>query len=448
MHGESAARPANNLSVRVGHPRSGWFVRGLAEPVAAVADWSATLRFPDTGGMSVKEIPLSRPDITDLEEQLVLRTLRSGRLSIGPMVEQFEKLVAAQSQCRYGVAVNSGTSGLQLVLQSLNIGPGDEVITTPFSFIASANCILTVGATPVFVDIDPVTLNMDPARVEAAITRRTKAIIAVETFGNPAHMDAYAQIAARHEIAMIEDCCEALGATLKGRPAGHFGRVGVFGFYPNKQITTGEGGMVVTDDIRIAEMCRSLRNQGRPLPANLGNPAPLEQVVGGTPMGSWLRHERLGYNFRLSEINAALGVAQMRRLDEILQKRQDVANMYFARLAGNPHLILPTVMPGTTMSWFVFVVRLAPSYRAEERDRVISGLRRQDIGTADYFPCIHLQPFYQERFGFRPGMFPIAESVAQRSFALPFHNHLTAAEVDIVGQALDVLIGQENLTRT
>jgi perosamine synthetase len=404
--------------------------------------------------MAVQEIPLSRPDITDLEEQLVIRTLRSGRLSIGPMVEQFEKLVAARSQCRYGVAVNSGTSGLQLVLQSLNIGPGDEVITTPFSFVASANCILTVGATPVFVDIDPVTLNMDPAKVEAAVTRRTKAIIAVETFGNPAHMDSYAQIAAKYEIAMIEDCCEALGTTYKGRPAGHFGRVGVFGFYPNKQITTGEGGMIVTDDVRIAEMCKSLRNQGRPLPASLAaSPPPLtsaslEQTVGGTPMGSWLRHERLGYNFRMSEINAALGVAQMRRLDEILQKRQEVANAYVARLAGNPHLILPTVREGTSMSWFVFVVRLAPSYTVEERDRVISGLRRQDIGTADYFPCIHLQPFYQERFGFRPGMFPIAESVSQRTFALPFYNDLTVAEIDQVGQALDVLIGQENLTRT
>ena len=404
--------------------------------------------------MPLSEIPLSRPDITDLEEQLVIRTLRSGRLSIGPMVEQFEKLVAARAQCRYGVAVNSGTSGLQLVMQALNIGPGDEVITTPFSFVASSNCILTVGAKPVFVDIDPVTLNMDPARIEAAITRKTKAILAVETFGNPAHMDAYAQIAGKYEIALIEDCCEALGATFKGRPAGHFGRVGVFGFYPNKQITTGEGGMIVTDDVRIAEMCKSLRNQGRPLPASLAAAPPpatsasLEQNVGGTPVGSWLRHERLGYNYRMSEINAALGVGQMRRLDEILLKRQEVANMYFARLGGNPHLILPTVRDGTSMSWFVFVVRLAPSYTIEERDRVIRGLRRQDIGTSDYFPCIHLQPFYQELFGFRPGMFPIAESVAQRTFALPFYKDLTRGEIDMVAQALEVLIGQENLTRT
>jgi perosamine synthetase len=397
--------------------------------------------------MALLEIPLSRPDITDLEEQLVIRTLRSGRLSIGPMVEQFEKLVAARSECRHGVAVNSGTSGLQLVLQSLNIGPGDEVITTPFSFVASANCILTVGATPIFVDIDPVTLNMDPGKMEAAIGPRTKAIIAVETFGNPAHMDTYAQIAAKHEIVLIEDCCEALGAVHRGRPAGHFGRVGVFGFYPNKQITTGEGGMIVTDDGRIAEMCKSLRNQGRPLPTNINTSNSRDANVGGAPVGSWLKHERLGYNFRMSEINAALGVAQMRRLDEILQKRRDVANMYFKRLGGNPHLVLPTIVEGTAMSWFVFVVRLAPSYTMDERDRVIRGLRRQEIGTSDYFPCIHLQPFYQEQHNFRPGMFPIAESVSQRTFALPFYNDLSAHEIDHVAEVLEMLIGQENLSR-
>lgn len=398
--------------------------------------------------MPILEIPLSRPDITDLEEQLVIRTLRSGRLSIGPMVEQFEKLVAARSECRYGVAVNSGTSGLQLVLQSLNIGPGDEVITTPFSFVASSNCILMVGATPVFVDIDPVTLNMDPVKLQSAIGPRTKAIIAVETFGNPAHMETYAQIAAKHEIPLIEDCCEALGAVHRGRPAGHFGRVGVFGFYPNKQITTGEGGMIVTDDTRIAEMCRSLRNQGRPLPSNISNTSSLEATVGGMPVGSWLKHERLGYNFRMSEINAALGVAQMHRLDEILQKRRDVADMYFRRLASNPHLVLPTIFEGSLMSWFVFVVRLAPSYTIEERDRVIRGLRRQEIGTSDYFPCIHLQTFYRDQYNFRPGMFPIAESVAQRTFALPFYNDLTSREIDHIAQVLEMLIGQENLSRS
>ncbi len=389
--------------------------------------------------MPESEIPLSRPDITDLEEQFVLRTLRSGRLSIGPMVEQFETLIATRAGCRHAVAVNSGTSGLHLAMLALGVGPGDEVITTPFSFVASSNCILMAGARPVFVDICPKTLNMDPRALERAIGPRTKAILGVETFGNPAHMDQYAAIAARHELPLIEDCCEALGCTYKGRPAGHFGRVGVFGFYPNKQITTGEGGVIVTDDSRVAELCRSMRNQGRPL-------GHANTTAGGSPTGSWLRHERLGFNFRLSEINAALGVAQMKRLDEFIQKRQTVAARYLQRLGGHPHLIMPTIEPDTLMSWFVFVVRLAPSYTAEDRDQIIRGLRRQDIGAGDYFPCIHLQPFYAD-LGFGPGMFPIAESVSQRTIALPFYNDLSVREIDLVCQALEVMIGHQNLVR-
>ncbi|HEX8878157.1 MAG TPA: DegT/DnrJ/EryC1/StrS family aminotransferase [Phycisphaerales bacterium] len=385
------------------------------------------------------EIPLSRPDITNLEEEMVLQTLRSGRLSIGPMVERFETALAARVGVRHAVAVNSGTSGLHLVMKALNIGPGDEVITTPFSFVASSNAILFVGATPVFVDICPKTLNMDPAQVERKIGPRTKAILAVETFGNPAYMDQYAQIAARHEIAMIEDCCEALGAVHKGRQAGTFGRAGVFGFYPNKQITTGEGGMVVTDDSRLAEMCRSMRNQGRPLGHSMS---------GGTAQGSWLKHERLGYNYRLSEINSALGVAQVHRLDEILAKRSKVAQAYIERLGGNKHLIMPTIDPASVMSWFVFVVRLATTYTGVERDRIIKGLRNHDVGAGDYFPCIHLQPFYREQFGFEPGMFPIAETVSQRTIALPFFNDLSMREIDLVAQTLEVMLSRENLTRS
>lgn len=396
--------------------------------------------------MPDNEIPLSRPDITELEERMVMSTLRSGRLSIGPMVEKFEALVAARAGCSTGVAVNSGTSGLHLALQALGIGPGDEVITTPFSFVASANCILFVGGTPVFVDICPKTLNMDPAKVEAAITRRTKAIIAVETFGNPEYMQQYASIAARYEIPLIEDCCEALGTRYKGRDCGHFGRVGVFGFYPNKQITTGEGGMIVTDDLRLAEMCRSLRNQGRPLGFVMPG-SPTESAAGGQSAGSWLRHERVGYNYRLSEVNAALGVAQMQRLDSIIEKRQSVARMYLERMGTNSDLIMPTVDPEAFMSWFVFVVRLAPSYTIEERDRIIRGMRGHDVGAADYFPCIHLQPFYQEQFGFRAGMFPIAESVSQRTIALPFYNSLTRNEVDLVAQTLELMLKRENIRR-
>ncbi|MEX2217484.1 MAG: DegT/DnrJ/EryC1/StrS family aminotransferase [Phycisphaerales bacterium] len=389
------------------------------------------------------EIPLSRPDITDLEIDMVSETLRSGRLSIGPMQEKFEKLVAARAGCRYAVAVSSGTCGLHLVLKGLGVGPGDEVLTTPFSFIASSNCILFVGARPVFVDICPKTLNMDPAQLERAITPTTKAILAVETFGNPAYMDAYRSIAARHEVPLVEDCCEALATTYQGRPCGSFGRAGVFGFYPNKQITTGEGGMIVTDDQRLAELCQSYRNQGRDV---CPDQAPVERHNPRT-VGAWLRHVRLGYNYRLSELNAALGVAQMRRLDEIIRKRQQVADLYMRRLMGNPHVMLPTLLPETAMSWFVFVLRLETSYSQEERDRIIAGLRNHDVGAGDYFPCIHLQPFYREQFGFRPGMFPIAESVSQRTIALPFYGDLPPRDVEIVCATLDVMIGRENLRR-
>ena len=410
-----------------------------------------------TGPAMPHEIPLSRPDITELEEQAVLAVLRSGRLSIGPVQEQFEKLVSVRTGREHAIACSSGTAGLHMALQSLGVGPGDEVITTPFSFIASANPILYVGATPRFVDICPKTLNMDPERLEKAISRRTKAIMAVETFGNPAHFDAYVQIAAKHEIPIVEDCCEALGCSLKGRPAGGFGRIGVFGFYPNKQITTGEGGMIVTDDKRLADLCRSLRSQGRPVPSMPGTPGMHSGVaVGmgglgagqGPGVGSWLMHERLGYNYRLSEINAALGVVQMRRLDEITERRQRVASMYMQRLMCSPDLMLPTLLPETVMSWFVFVVRLSATYTRDERDRIIEGMRRHDVGAADYFPCIHLQPFYREMFGFKPGDFPIAESVSARTIAVPFHNRLSEREVDLVCQTLELMISRENLKRS
>lgn len=391
------------------------------------------------------EIPLSRPDIGSLEIELVTQTLRSGRLSIGPMQEKFETLVAERAGTMYGVAVSSGTAGLHLALLALGIGPGDEVITTPFSFIASSNCILYVGARPVFVDICPKTLNMDPQRVAEAITPKTKAILAVETFGNPAYMADYAAIAAKHEIPLIEDCCEALGTTWRGRAAGSFGRVGVFGFYPNKQITTGEGGMIVTDDSRLADLCRSMRNQGRAVNSDLSPGAFAELTTRTAP---WLRHERLGFNFRMPEINAAVGVAQMRRLDAIIERRQEVARRYIDLLCANPRIVLPTIDAETAMTWFVFVVRLVAGYSAEERDRIITGMRNHDIGAADYFPCIHLQPFYRKMFGYKEGAYPIAETVASRTIALPFFNDLTMREQELVVQTLDLMIGRESIQRS
>lgn len=384
------------------------------------------------------DIPLSLPDISDLEVELVADVLRSGRLSIGPMLDEFEELVAAQCGAHHGVGVSSGTSGLHLALLALGIGPGDEVITTPFSFIASANVILYVGATPVFVDIDPVTLNMDPKAIEPAITANTKAILAVEAFGNPAGMPEIAAIAHKHEVPLIEDACEGFGGAHQGRSIGSFGRVGVFAFYPNKQITTGEGGMIVTDDERLANMCRSLRNHGRP-----AGKAQHAQSTGGE---SWHVHERLGYNYRMSELHAALGVAQMRRCRKILERRSLVASKYMSRLMGVPDLVLPNIDPRTTMSWFVFVVRLAREFSMENRDRILAGMRRHDVGVSNYFPPIHLQRPYREEFSFCEGDYPVTESVSARTIALPFHANMTDREIDLVCQTLEVMIQRERFS--
>ncbi len=381
------------------------------------------------------EIPLSQPDITSAEIEAVNEVMRSGRLSIGPQQEAFERLVAERTGRAHGIAVSSGTAGLHLVLSALGIGPGDEVITTPFSFIASANAVLYVGAKPVFVDIDPRSLNMDPAQIESAITDKTKAILAVEVFGNPTHMDTIASIAQRHEIPLIEDACEALGGTLRDRPVGSFGRAAVFGFYPNKQITTGEGGMVVTDDDRLARAIQSMRNHGRAV------------TEGSNTGGSQYHHERLGYNYRLSEIAAAIGVVQMQRLDEILTKRQELACLYVDKLMEFPDLILPTVDDQIGQSWFVFVARLSDPYGAKQRDRVMTGMLRHDVGCSNYFPPIHLQPFYKEKFGYREGDFPVTESVAARTIALPFYTQMDSTQVELVGLTLQVMLQREQLLR-
>ena len=388
----------------------------------------------------MSEIPLSQPDINEHDIKAVTVALQSGRLSIGPLQEQFEQLVADRTDNLHGVAVSSGTAGLHLVLLALGIGPGDEVITTPFSFVASANCILMAGAKPVFVDIDPASLNMDPAKLEAAITENTKAIIAVEVFGNAKQMDRIAQVAGAHEIPLIEDACEALGGRYMGKAVGSFGRAAVFGFYPNKQITSGEGGMIVTNDDRLADLCRSMRNQGRPVDAHRGD---------ANTAGAWLAHERLGYNYRLSEINAALGCSQMKRLDEFLDARRNVAGMYMRRLMDYDDLILPNVEPGheEDLSWFVFVVRLSDQYGHIERDRIITGMRRHEVGASNYFPCIHLQPFYRECFGFKKGDFPIAESISERTIALPFFNQLDPTQVELACHTLKVMIQREQLLK-
>lgn len=390
-------------------------------------------------------IPLSKPDITQKEIDAVMQTLLSDRLSMGPRQARFEELIADRCRRRHGVAVNSGTSGLHLVLLALNIGPGDEVITTPFSFIASSNCILYVGAKPVFVDIDPGSMNLDPAKLEAAITPRTKAILAVEVFGNPTAMREIEQIARAHEILLIEDACEGLGGTSNGRPIGNFGRASVFGFYPNKQITTGEGGMIVTDDDRVAELCRSMRNQGRGV--ETGESGGSAESTNALRNGTWLVHERLGYNYRLNELACALGIAQMERLDDILENRRELATTYIRKLMEFDELILPCMPDPEQASWFVFVVRLTDLFGVVERDRVIQGLRRHDVGAANYFPCIHLQPFYREQFGFKPGDFPIAEHISNRTIALPFYTGMDETAVDLVVQTLKVMLQREQLLK-
>lgn len=397
----------------------------------------AEIHLIDFPAMSSNPIPLSRPDITDVEIRAVTEALQSGRLSIGPKVEEFEQLVAARAGRTHGIAVNSGTSGLHLALLALGVGPGDEVITPAFSFVASANCVEYVGAKCIFVDCDPRTLNVRAEDVEAKITERTKAIIGVEVFGNPAGMMQLAALSNKYEIPLVEDCCEGLGGRLGRDPIGKFGRVGVFGFYPNKQITTGEGGVIVTHDDRIAELCRSMRNQGR-AGASMDS---------GAGLGSWLAHERLGYNFRMPEINAALGVAQMSRLDELIEARQCIAESYMRRLMGHPDLILPTIAPDTFMSWFVYVVRLNDRFTAEDRDQIIEGLRRHDVGAGNYFPPIHLQPYYRRKYGHQPGDFPITESVSQRTIALPFFPSLTEREIDLVCQTFELMITRTTFAR-
>lgn len=368
------------------------------------------------------EIPLACPDLTAAETQAVLAVMATPQLSMGPQVAEFERLLAEHCGRRHAVAVNSGTSALHLCVQAIGIEPGDEVITTPFSFVASSNCILYQGGRPVFVDIDRNTWNIDPAKVEAAVTSRTRALLPVDVFGQVADMEPLLEIAARHVLRVIEDSCEALGATYGGRPAGSFGDAGVFGFYPNKQITTGEGGMIVTDDDHIAALTRSVRNQGR------------------DPDAGWLAHARLGYNFRLPELSCALGVAQMKRLNEILAARRRVADWYRQRLTGEPRLCLQQVHPRDRMSWFVMVVRLADEYAPSHRDRILKELQQRGIGCGNYFSPIHLQPLYVERFGYREGDFPETEALSARTIALPFFGGLTEQEVDRVCAELTRLL--------
>jgi perosamine synthetase len=361
-------------------------------------------------------IPLSAPDITEAEIEAVVAVLRGSRLSLGPVTEQFEAAVAASVGSPHAVAVSSGTAGLHLCIRGLDIGEGDEVIVPSFTFIAAANAIRYERASPVFVDIDAETLNIDPRRLEDAITPRTRAVIVPHTFGLPAEMDAILEITGRRGLAVIEDACEAIGAEHRGRKAGSMGHAGVFAFYPNKQITTGEGGVVVTEDETLARRIRALRNQGR------------------YPTDDWFQHAELGYNYRISEINCALGLAQMTRLQEILRKREAVAVAYNQRLSQLENLTLPPLMvPAGRISWFVYVVRLGV-----DRDPIIGGLAAAGIGCGRYFAPIHLQPSYAG-WGSSASL-AVTEAEASRTLALPFFNNIDTIAIDEVCENLARLL--------
>ncbi len=363
------------------------------------------------------KVNLSRPDINEDDIKAVVDVLKTPSLSLGPKIPEFEEKLARYIGRKYAVAVNSGTSGLFMCLKALGIGKDDEVITTPFTFIASTTCILMVDAKPVFVDIDPVSLNIDTKKIEAKITAKTKAILPVAVFGNPAGLDEIWQIAQKHNLPVIEDSCEALGSELNGKKVGNFGTLSNFAFYPNKQMTTGEGGMILTDDEKLADICRALRNQGR-----------------GKGSG-WLAHERLGYNFRMSDINAALGISQLSRIEQFVSKRQKVAETYQQLLADEARIIVPKAPDKCRMSWFVFVIRLKEPY-ISKRDAILNAMLAEGIQVSNYFPPVTLQPFMVEQFGYKDGDFPISDGVCKSTIALPFYNNLTEDDASLVCKTL------------
>ena len=359
-----------------------------------------------------EQIPLSGPELGAREEELVLEVLRSGRLSLGPMGERFERAFAEFLGVEDAVAVSSGTAALHLGVRQLGWGPGDEVITSPFTFVASANSLLYEGAKPVFVDVDPVTLDIDPGAAAAAVTERTRGLLPIDIFGWPAAWPELEALAAKHGLGVLEDSCEALGAVdSEGRMVGTRGNFSTFAFYANKQMTTGEGGMIVPTDPDAAARLRSERNQGR-----------------AVDMG-WLDHDRLGFNYRLSDVQAAIGLAQVEKLPRLLERRAGVATAYAERLAGVPGLEAPLATRGQEVrSWFVYVVRLADEV---DRDAVISELRERGIDSKSYLPSVHLFPHIAE-LGYREGQFPVAEAASAHSLALPFFPALGEAQIERV----------------
>ena len=369
------------------------------------------------------KVKLANPDITDKEIQAVVEVMKSGWLSIGPKIEEFEQKFKDYLGVKHAIGVNSGTSGLHCLVKSMGIGEGDQVITTPFSFVASTNCFMFEGAEPVFVDIDPKTFNINIDAIEEKINEKTKAILPVDVFGQPQDMTKIKEIADKYNLKVIEDSCEALGAEYEEIKAGTVCDGAVFAFYPNKQITTGEGGMIVTNDDHIADLCRSYRSQGRAI------------------TGFWLHHERMGYNYRLSEINAVIGSLQMDRLDSILDQRKNVAKMYNQKFSNVKEVQIPYIDPKVTrMSWFVYVVQIE---KGISRNNVMKYLKENGVACRPYFTPIHIQPYMKEKFGFKENDYPITSDIGNRSIALPFFNKLTEKEIDYVVETLKKAILNE-----
>ena len=369
-------------------------------------------------------IPLSSPDITEAEIAAVTAVLRTNTLSLGRKLDEFEQVFASFHNMPFAVAVSSGTAALHLALLALNVGQDDEVIVPSFTFIAVANAVRYVGATPVFADIDADTLNLDANSVSAAITPRTKAVIVVHTFGVPADMDALLSVTRHHHLAVIEDACEAIGAAYKEQFVGTFADISTFAFYPNKQLTTGEGGMLLTRDAGIADRLRALRNQGR------------------YATDDWLQHSELGYNYRLSELACALGVEQVRRLPSMLAARDEVAATYDRLLCGMPNVQRPPLsLPNCRISWFVYVIRFDATCTSADRDQLMAALKRQGIASGRYFAPIHLQPAYADLPGVPTARLDVTEMVAQRTVALPFFNKLSPKQAAEVTNAIAGALG-------
>jgi perosamine synthetase len=400
---------------------------------------------------TLMKIRMSSPDLTDADRQAVLDVVKTPNLSMGPKIKAFECAFCDLTGAKHAIGVNSGTAGLHLCVRAAGVQPGDIVVTTPFSFVASTNVFLFERAVPVFVDVDPVTGNIDTEMLEAAIeglslggeaARRwlprrlpevnqgrlgaVRSLLPVDVFGQPADYDPINAVASQYDLAVIEDSCEALGGAYKGRPAGTLGDYGVFAFYPNKQVTTGEGGMIITDDDQAADLMRALRNQGR------------------APGDTWLQHTHLGYNYRLDEMSAALGLSQMERLPDLLEKRAKVAGWYERYLQNIEKVTPPQIVPSTTdVSWFVYVIRVDASI---DRDRLAHILKEKGVPVRPYFAPIHLQPYMQDMYGYQYGDFPVTEDLGDRSLALPFSGTMSEEEVVMVCQCIaEALVAAEKL---